>query len=363
MKIGYLFAGYEKNIAGINRVILETIRELQSQFPEHEYYAYGDNYMNLPLKELNSYKNIKTKENVDFVLNKLGKEKDMDIIHSFYNPIDKITTSQKKIFTIHDLAPLNNPKWFPDITYTEFMTDKRVSAEMADIVVADSEYTKSDIISYYGIESSKIEVVYNGIYTDMDINNADNEILEKLKVNGKYILSVGTLEPRKNLRGLISAFINYKKKTKSKVKLVIAGRMGWDSEFDDFMQKQGSYKDDIIISGYVSNSELSALYKFAEAFCYVSFFEGFGLPILEAMAAGKAVICSNTSSMPEVGGDAVEYCDPYDENTILEALERVLEDDERRKKLEKLSIPQSKKFSYNNAAIQINDIYDKLLLN
>ena len=137
--------------------------------------------------------------------------------------------------------------------------------------------------------------------------------------------------------------------------------MGWDIGFEDFLSDLGGIRNDIILTGYVSNEVLSCLYRDAIAFAYISFYEGFGLPILEAMSFGKAVICSDQSSMPEVGGDAVEYCNPYDIESIMNAMESIIDNDNYRKCLEGRAVVQANKFSYKRTAEEILRIYDQFL--
>ena len=255
---------------------------------------------------------------------------------------------------------MTHPEWFYESTKLFFQNQIYSSACSADAIVAISEYTKKEIVDYYHIDKNKIFVVYPGFNPSIDLNTFDNKILEKYHLcNVNYVLSVCTLEPRKNLRGIIQAFINYKQKSKSEIKLVLCGQIGWDDTFFDFINGIHAYKQDIIMLGYVSNKDLGLLYKYAMAFVYTSFYEGFGLPILEALTAGKAVITSDTTSMPEVGGDAVCYCNPYDVDSIMHALEKVIEDNEYRSQLEKKSVIQAKKFSYSITAEKLIDLYQK----
>ena len=136
--------------------------------------------------------------------------------------------------------------------------------------------------------------------------------------------------------------------------------MGW--KYESLLRKveEGPYRKDIILTGYVSDEELSALYQSALCFAYISYYEGFGLPILEAMACGKAVLSSDKSSMPEVGGDAVCYCDPYDMESIVEGLDKLVEDEQYRKRLEGKAKVRAERFSYKKAAEEIYDLYKEL---
>ena len=174
-------------------------------------------------------------------------------------------------------------------------------------------------------------------------------------------MSVSTIEPRKNLRGLLNGFISFKKAhEKSDLKLVLVGGIGWDKEFESYINGVDDYRDSIILTGFVTDEELSALYKYALAVAYVSFYEGFGLPILEALTAGKAVISSDTTSMPEVGGNAVCYCNPYKVDSIEAAFEQVVYNDSYRKELESMARTQASRFSYEKAAKETIAIYNAI---
>lgn len=128
-----------------------------------------------------------------------------------------------------------------------------------------------------------------------------------------------------------------------------------------YIETLNHIKEDIIFTGFIDDLQLTALYKYAVGVAYISFYEGFGLPILEAMAAGKAVISSDTTSMPEVGGEAVLYCNPYSSDSILEAISTLVLDDTKRKEMEKQGALQSKKFSYKKAAQETIELYQKLV--
>ena len=142
------------------------------------------------------------------------------------------------------------------------------------------------------------------------------------------------------------------------MKLVLVGGIGWDNEFENEISRLNQYRDSIILTGFVSDKELSSLYQFALAVAYVSFYEGFGLPLLEALTAGKAVISSNVTSMPEVCGKVACYCDPYEIESIEDAIDRVVNDEDYRNSLELNARTQAANFSYKKAAKETIDIYN-----
>ncbi len=356
MNIGMCFSSREENISGINRVILNSVNEILKIAPQNNYYAIEENYLKFPIKE--NEKNINDIQKEEFC-----RENKLDIIHSYFRPFWESEYACKRVLTIYDLTTLINREWIMKESMYDFF-DKRIrkSAEISDIIIAISESTKRDVINYYKIPEERVKVVYPGLDLKLEFTEENFELAGKYIHNEEYILSVCTLEPRKNLRGLINGFIQFKMMhPDSEVKLVLTGKMGWDKGLLSFLDGVGTYKKDIILTGFVSDNELAGLYMRALAIAYVPFYEGFGLPILEAMAAGKAVITSDTSSMPEVGGEAVVYSSPYDIDSIANAIEKLVYNSALRAELEKKAKEQAKIFSYNKAAKEIVEIYNQIV--
>jgi glycosyltransferase involved in cell wall biosynthesis len=162
------------------------------------------------------------------------------------------------------------------------------------------------------------------------------------------VLSVGTLEPRKNLDGLVAAWARLPDGLRASHTLALVGPRGW--ELDQVLAPIRGSSDDVRLVGYVSDEQLAALYAGCAAFCYPSLYEGFGLPVLEAMQQGAAVVCSSTSSLPEVGGDAVAYVDPRDPDDIARTLERVLTAPAERERLSQAARERAATFSWETTA-------------
>lgn len=365
MNINFLFAGYEKQISGINRLIYETVHEIIKQDKNNVYYTTENNWMQLPVSSLPMHPVLREiapmyEERLSLLIS------DINLLHSFYNPFDKIKGNMHKVLTVHDVCPLVNDSWFNGNKAWKdfFLTPLRKSVEMADCVCAVSENTKRDIVKYYNVAEDKIKVVYPGCFVPAEVKDealSSDELLKRYGIiKDDYILSVCTIEPRKNIRGLVSGFAEFKSKyPDSSLKLVLCGKLGWDTTFEQFYSElDGGLKSSIVRLGYVSDSELNILYANAFAFAYVSFYEGFGSPILEALHRGCSVICSEISSMPEVGGDAVVYCNPYKVETITEAIERLAFDPDLRKILKQKAIVQAGKFSYKKMASEMINIYN-----
>lgn len=355
MNIGILPATREKEITGINRVTIGTLDALKKIDSDNKYYLLGKaNWLRLDLDQID----ILTADNKSIFLNYTLCTHKLDIVHSHYR---SFTFNSKikcgKILTIHDLRPLVHPEWGRKYLFEYFDGPIRKSAMEADIIISMSKYTKKEIIQYYGIPENKIKVVYSGIFSSRLSNTSETNVMKKLAAQ-KFLLSVSGIDLNKNQNGLVKAFCLFKEKHLDyDIKLVLTGPARNDSQLQSALEQFVEAKKDIIYAGYVSDEELKWLYRNASAFIYPSFYEGFGLPILEAMSEGKAVICSNTTSMPEVGGEAVEYCNPYDTNSIVCAMENVILDDAKREKLELDAKIQAQKFTYLKAAEETCKIY------
>ena len=356
MNIALLYPPREKNCTGIRNLTKGTIIETLQIDCKNKYILSDDPYFDT---DLLPFSNIKwggyDQEclRYDFMC----YCKNIDILHSYWNPLEYMNAKCIRIYTIYDLIPLIHPEWHTLRDY--FDGPVRKTAMMADMILTDSNHTRKDVIEHYNIPPEKVKVIYPGLMHKLDFSHRDIQILDKFNIRDEYIMSVSTIEPRKNLRGLINGFIAYKQThIHSKLKLVLVGGIGWDNEFENEISRLNQYRDSIILTGFVSDKELSSLYQFALAVAYVSFYEGFGLPLLEALTAGKAVISSNATSMPQVCGKVACYCDPYEIESIEDAIDRVVNDEDYRNSLELNARTQAANFSYKKAAKETIGIYN-----
>ncbi len=270
----------------------------------------------------------------------------LDVLHLPYPQFPYLKKPKcPVVVTIHDLIPLFMPKfhnWKRAVYFKKFLPWylRKVNA-----IIAVSESTKRDIVKYYGISENKITVVYDAL-PEIKYEKVEKE---------PFILYLGTLEPRKNVEGIIRAFALLKARG-FKYKLVIAGGKGWKYNSIFSLVKKLRLQDDVIFRGYVSDAETVFLYKNAKLFVWPSFYEGFGLPVLEAMAYGTPVVASNNSSLPEVCGDAAVLVDPYDVHSIadgiLEALDSNIYD-----VLVKRGLERAKLFTQRRMIDGIVDVY------
>ena len=261
----------------------------------------------------------------------------------------------KRITVIHDLTPIIFPqfhRWHSQILQKIFLG--RV-LKNADMVLTNSENTGQDVGKYYPVTKGKI---VSGLLGKEELYKPtqSRQFLEQKKIDFPYFLFVGTIEPRKNLLILLEAFAAYKKKDKTETKLMIVGGNGWKSESFLEALEQHPNRADIIRPGYVEKQYLPELYTHCKAFIYPSLYEGFGLPILEAMACGALVITSNISSMPEVGGEAAFYISPSLSSSLLQKMEVVsnLSVDEIANGKRK-SIAQASQFSWKKFALHFKE--------
>jgi alpha-1,3-rhamnosyl/mannosyltransferase len=251
---------------------------------------------------------------------------------------------------VHDLAVLRHPEWFNrwTRTYSRVAVPRVVSA--AQRVIAVSEFTRRELVDLLGVPEAKIRVVPNGI----------EEVFtpEGPRRDGDYALAVGTLEPRKNLPRLVEAFARLSAEVRQDRLLVLVGALGWDtSETVDTLRRHSALVREL---GHVDDDELRALYRGAELFAYPSLYEGFGLPVLEAMASGTPVLTSRTSSLPEVAGDAAVYVDPRDIDSIASGLGEALTDPDRLATLTAKGIERARLFSWDRTAAETLGLLEQL---
>jgi glycosyltransferase involved in cell wall biosynthesis len=264
------------------------------------------------------------------------------------------------VLTVHDLSFIRDPESaFPKLRrYLNRVVPRSVAR--AAHILADSLATKNDLVGLFGTPPEKITVMYGGV----DPRFAPAREPERLAaLRAKYslgpepfILGLGTVQPRKNYRRLIQAFSNIKSQI-SNVRLVIAGGKGW--LYDDIFAevKRLGLEGSVLFPGFVDDDDLPTLYSAAELLAYPSIYEGFGFPVLEAMACGSPVVTSNTSSLPEVGGEAALLVEPTDVEAIAGAILCLLQDADLRRNLIARGFEQAHKFTWEKAAAQLLDLY------
>lgn len=257
------------------------------------------------------------------------------------------------VIAIMDLAYMHFPELFKKKDLYQLRSWTEYSANKATRIFTISEASKNDIIDEYHVRPDNIVVTYPGIKNDtstMKQVTTHGVLKEKYGITSSYILFVGTLQPRKNITRLIEAYAKLRSEIKDAPELIIVGKKGWQYEAILEAPEKYGITSYVRFLDFVPDEDLGALYQQAACFILPSLYEGFGLPILEAMKNNCPVITSNVSSMPEVGGDAAVYVDPNNVIDITTQLKRVLEDTTLRKEMIEKGQQQVKKFSWEKTA-------------
>ncbi len=269
------------------------------------------------------------------------------------------------VLTCYDLIPLIYPEYFTTLQRLIYRATHMLAIHTAQITLAISETTKADLIRYFRVDPE--QVIVTPLAADPHLVPQPRErvaaVRSKYGLPDHYILYLGSNKPHKNLVRLVQAWqvANLKSQIPN-LKLVIAGH--WDNrcpEARQFVEEQG-LQDQVVLAGPVNEADLPALYSGAELFAFPSLYEGFGLPVLEAMACGTPVVCSNTSSLPEVAGDAVIRVDPLDTEALAEAIGRALADQALRQDLRARGLAQAAQFSWERTACETLKVYQTLAL-
>ena len=255
---------------------------------------------------------------------------------------------ENQIITIHDLSFYVNKKWFSR-TYTWFYsTATPIIAKRAKKIITVSDFSKSEIIKYMQLNSNKIAVVGNAV--SKCLTNKEHSQKPKISINGKYVLAVSSVDPRKNLQRLINIFSRDSFKDYT---LVLVGNSG-----KHFNGRLTNRSQNIVIMGFVSNEELLYLYQNCELFIYPSLYEGFGIPPLEAMSNGCAVIVSRIPSLQEVCGDAALYIDPYDENDIEYMINKIIGNPQLKRDYQIKGRERARMYDWNVSGRKVYDLIE-----
>ena len=263
-----------------------------------------------------------------------------------------LKTKTKTLIVIHDLNFEHFPENMPWLVrkYYKYFTPR--FARKADRIATVSEFSKADIVEQYGISHNKIDVVYNGANDKFKPVSDEIKILIKQKYTDSqdFFVFIGALNPRKNLVNLFKAFDIYRGQSNTMAKLVVVGeKMWWTGKIKDTYE-QMKYKDEVVFTGRLEPEELYKVIGAAIAVAYISIFEGFGIPIVEAWYAETAVITSNVTAMPEIAGDAAMITDPFIPQDIANAMKSITFDGELRQSLINKGILRRKKFSWERTS-------------
>lgn len=288
-----------------------------------------------------------------------------DLFHETDFVLPPTRAATKTLLTVHDLSFVRVPESAnPSLrAYLEAVVPR--SARRADHVLADSQATKDDLIALYGIPADKISVLLSGVHPRFEPSPVSDDVRRLLRDqygigNAPFVLAVGTVQPRKNYERLIRAMAALPPSL-AHVKLVIAGGKGWlDAPIYRTVDEM-NMRQRVVFTGFLDDALLPGLYKVARCLAFPSLYEGFGLPILEAMACGTPVVTANVSSTLEVAGDATVLVDPLSVEQIRDALIALLTDESLRVRLIADGYAQAARFTWPRAARQLREIYTQVL--
>lgn len=371
MRIGFDAKRAFFNKSGLGNYSRDIIRSLVKYYPEHEYYLYTPSkqrsilFMDFENIKISTPFRAKSKLMQSYwrsvKLTSRLKQDNIEIYHGLSNELPRnIQKSKvKSVVTIHDLIFLRYPEWYNSIDRTIYRSKFKFSCWVADRVITISEQTKKDIIEFYGIEEQKINVVYqscNNLFKQISSEKEKSTIKAKYKLPENFLLYVGTIEERKNLLNIVKAL----KLSKIDIPLVAIGRK---TKYYNLVK---SYIDtenlkNILFIDEVNVEDLPAIYQLADLFIYPSVFEGFGIPILEALYSKVPVITSKGGCFSEVGGPSSVYVDPSDIEEISEAISYVLGRKKVQEEMKEQGYLHAQKFSDQNAAQSIMNIFNQLI--
>jgi len=359
-------------LEGIGWFTYETFKRIIQQHPEHEFYflfdrkfddsfIFSDNIIPIvipPQARHPALFYLWFEHSIPRALKKINAD-------VFVSPDGYLSlrTKTKSHVVMHDLNFEHYPKDIPYWAHKHYRYYFPKYAQKAERIATVSEFSKQDIVKQYKVNPDKIDVVYNGANEGF-VPLSEEEIIkvrEKYTQGSPYFIFVSALHPRKNLVNLFKAFDEFKKKKSSDVKLMIVGeKMWWTNEIKAAYETM-KYKQDVLFSGRLKFNELQRVVASALALTYVSYFEGFGIPIIEAFYTGIPVITSNVTSMPEVAGDAALLVDPFSVESIADAMIKIAADEGLRKSLIEKGNERAKDFSWQKSADRLWGSIEKIL--
>lgn len=364
--------GYEANVPqrlGSSQVAFELLKNLESLDQENDFTIL------LPQKPMDDLP--KKRDGWEYKVLKPGKlwtrialplalyaaKKKPDLIFSPTHYIPRFSPV-KRVVTIFDLAYLHYPEMYQKDDYWKLVNWTKFSILNADSIITISNFCKQDIIKEYKINKEKITVAYPGydheVFYQIQDKIKTQQTIDKYQIQGKYIIYIGTIQPKKNLIRLIEAFEDMKD-----LKLVIVGKttgfgkQGW--KFEEILKrpKELGIEERVIFTGFVPTENLPYLLNGAEAFILPSLYEGFGIPVVEAMATGTPVIVSSVASLPEVAGKAGLFINPLSVDQITQAMRTITTDKKLHLKKSKECLIQAKKFSWKNMAKTVLKVFEE----
>lgn len=378
MKIGIDIRNIGKKRTGDEVVFLNLVKNLARIDGKNNYFLFTNISDKKNIARIKKELEIENKENFKIIslpvnrflwnfwtLSKYLRKNPVNVYHTQYITPWFVPKNIKITTTIHDISFNFFPQFIKptDLFFLRILIP--ISLKRADKIIAVSEFTKNEIIKYYKINPEKIECVYNSIDDKFLSEEVSEEKLKEVKIKynlpEKFVLYVGTLQPRKNIPQLMEAFFRIKARLEN-FKLVICGNReahNFDKKINDLMQLN-DFKTYIIFPGFIKEADKNAVYKLARAFVFPSFYEGFGIPILEALACQTPVLASEIAPHKEIAREGALFFKLNDPDDLDKKLENICLNDVLRERLIKKGNEQVKKFSWQESAKKMLDIFNKL---
>lgn len=360
MRVGLNISAATGQSTGVGNYAFHLAKNLAAVAPDDEWFFFGANEQLVRYLERNNARATVSRrswlgrlwwEQTGLLLE--ARREKVDLLHGvdFSRPV---VYGGPMVNTIHDLSPFADGQYIPPARRAYVRTLMRRAARQSSAIITDSEFSRRQIIERLGGEERKVIAIPLGALPGK--NGA-----ARVKPECPFLLFVGNLEHRKNLVRLVKAFRLLRDRRQIPHRLVLCGRPGhgWGN-IQAAIENEGA-QDCIDLPGFVSNEELARMYRSADLFVFPSVYEGFGLPVLEAMACGTPVVCSNATSLPEVGGDAVEYFDPYSVEDMAATIERVLDSPARQAEIREKGLKQAAKFTWEECARKHLEVYRGVL--
>lgn len=368
-----------RNRSGVGQYVYRLFDALFAMDKKQHYTIYGFMFMGKKLPDPYEEKNY----NISYRLVRYFPSKVLNVFSRrlFVPPIDVMTASNPDLFIFTNFVRPPLPLGAKSISFIydlsfiyhgehsgkknrQIMTrEAPKSARKSDAIITISENSKKEIIDYCKIDPAKVHIVHPALDHKEYYPRSTREqaaVAKKFGIRGKYILFTGTIEPRKNINGVLDGYAALSQKIRDEYTLVLAGGKGWNDE--GIYKRLAELKDEkIILTGYVADEDMPALYSGASVFVFPTLYEGWGMPVVEAMACGTPVITSNNSSMPEAGGDAAIYIKAEDTKDLTKQIERVLSDKKLHDAMVKKGLAHATQFSWEKSAKDLKKVIDQVL--
>ncbi len=364
MKIGIDIRSTLKRKTGIGYYTLNLINNLAKADNRNDYYLYSDIGLFNRNKELPDLPGPNFRHKINWL--KLDPAFILRGLDFFYTSSYDLSVPKntRLVLVIHDVIHKAYPGGHTAETVREVELKLIPALERADKIIVSSLATRNDLLKFYRVDPDKIKLVYPGVNDDLfltpDISeSAVQGLRDKYKINSPFILYVGTLEPRKNVEGLVKACKLLKDGSGLKYQLVIAGMRGWLYDRIFSLVDEYEMRSDIIFTDYLARQDLKALYKMASVFVYPSFYEGVGLPVLEAFKLGIPVVTSDSSSLGEIAKGAAILIDPYKPEEIYQAILKITQDEIFKKVLIDEGLKKAKVFSWDKSVRDIFEVFNE----